>query len=185
MSACTAPHLSLAMCFAARPHFYCNVLCVCVCVQCYVESSLSAVLKPAGQIIDLKHYSNKNVLRHTKDVAKQYRDARKACEAGRNPPQLPETVAAALQTKVFQAKSDSEVVARLYFDFFYAVAPRLASLLRPKLQWGASQAQELAVAMPHFDRCHTLDVSGNPLGVEGAKRLAASIRDHNSLKQVS
>lgn len=136
---------------------------------CYVEASLSSLLKPGRLRLDLGKRDGSS---------STYAKFMKSCVAGRVPPQPPELVASLLrEEKVFTARSDVETVVGLYNAFFSAVAPQLTDLRLDGLQWGEAEAEALAGLLPHFGRLTSLDVSRNKIGAAGLQALIAHAPD--------
>ena len=113
--------------------------------QCFVEASLSSVLKSGERRLDLAKFTSEELFYPNVPHAIEN------CVKGSRPPvRLPSRVAELLETKTFFARADVATVAGLYRDFFEAVAPATRDLHLSKLGWGDTEVAELAAALPSF-----------------------------------
>ena len=92
---------------------------------CFVEASLSALLKPRELRLDLSKVAHGSA----KWASVLNGIGGKGCVAGRAPPQTPDAVRALLhESKKFTSKADATTVADLYESFFAVAAPALMTL---------------------------------------------------------
>ena len=136
---------------------------------CYVEASLSSVLKPSATRLDLGLH---------KLADKTYERLRANGVAGRMPPVTPDVAAREIREhKKFTNSADKATVIRLYETFFVAVAPRLRALRLPGLGWGDEQALALCGALTHhFSHLFELDVRLPPVCAPSSPRPGFSPR---------
>ena len=138
---------------------------------CFVEASLSSVLKSSQKRINIGKFTSGRDGEGFFFPNVPY--AIKQSAIGSRPPvRAPNKVAAMLEGKTFFARADVATVAALYCDFFEAVAPWRRSLKLHGLGWGDEEVAETCSALASFSRLATLDLSGNRIGVDGAKRVA-------------
>ena len=101
-------------------------------------------------------------------------------DGGRRPPLLPSAFAAELETKSFtNGKDDKPLVKRLYEAAFQEQFGEATSLNYGALGWGDAKAAQLAevLASGAAPRLKVLQLSGNKIGDEGFKALAAALKD--------
>ncbi|EOD06803.1 hypothetical protein EMIHUDRAFT_438657, partial [Emiliania huxleyi CCMP1516] len=99
-------------------------------------------------------------------------------EGGRRPPLLPSAFAAELEKKSFtNGKDDKPLVKRLYEAAFKEQFGKATALFYDSLGWGDAEAAQLAevLASGAAPRLETLYLSGNKVGDEGCKALAAAL----------
>ena len=138
---------------------------------CFVEASLSSVLKSSQKRIDIGKFTSGRDGEGFFFPNVPYAIEQSAI-GSRPPVRAPNKVAAMLEGKTFFARADVATVAALYCDFFEAVAPWRRSLKLHGLGWGDEEVAETCSALASFSRLATLDLSGNRIGVDGAKRVA-------------
>ena len=102
----------------------------------------------------------------------------------RSPPILPDDFATAMSKKVLTNGADRAVVTDLQRKVATIVLRGVGSLDFSSLGWDANAAQQLARALPWCGRLHTLNVSLNRLGAEGAKHVAEKLKDNKTLTSV-
>lgn len=147
---------------------------------CYVEASLSSLIKGGTRRIDIAKFTNDGML-----PARHLSIAMDGCaNDSRPPPMLPSQVASDLEHKSFFSRADVPTVAQLYETFFDAVAPHQTQLMLNGLSWGPEEVAKLAAALPRFERLVELDVSFNEVGPGGGKALAAALRVNTSLTEL-
>lgn len=143
---------------------------------CYVESSVSAGVKHSDRRLNLG-------LRTETALRTAYGGQGwnpefcldHVCTARRPPPMLPEAVVEELTSgrKKFTSNADVEVVAGLYRSYFEGITSTVTRLTFEGLQWGDTEAEQLAAVLPRFTRVKQLNVSVNGIGPAGARALAA------------
>ena len=119
---------------------------------CFVEASLSSVLKSNMRRVDVGKFTAKKLF--FSNVAYAIEESAKGSE--RPPVRLPSRVAELLQKKSFFSRADVDTVAGLYRTFFEAVVPCCERLELSNLGWGAKEASELAATLPSFERLAVL-----------------------------
>ena len=168
---------------------------------CYVEASLSSVLKPSAHRLDLGKHQMWD---------KTYAQLRTNGLAGRMPPVLPEEARRQItKNKKVRARAggsatpllapfptlplfpcpdaqftndhDKEPVIKLYETFFSAIQSRLKGLHLPGLGWGDEQARVLCQGLERFDHLEELDVRNNHFGDIGMGALLNWLRPNASL----
>ncbi|CAK0818966.1 unnamed protein product [Prorocentrum cordatum] len=161
---------------------------------CFVEAAISAAVKAGsnrlnlGKIPELAKSRDWRDLRQEgvrslsawADTHREYEPfLRRDCASARMPPLCPADVKRLLETeKTFTNNSDVEVVADLYRRFFEAVSAGASELNFSQLAWDDKEIQMLVLALPHFVRLESLNLSrncsawGGGLHVAGAKVLA-------------
>jgi len=152
---------------------------------CSCEEIMSGLIKPSGQLLNLGE-------------SEQYLDNRQGLDAvlpslvtSRKPPMHPDTFAEHLQTKTFTNGNDCEMVAGIYRSFFACVTTR-ADVLRlcklgpaSELGWRNAEIVQLALALPKFEKCILLDLSGHAIGDDGMGQLAPCLPRMPSLQDLS
>ena len=179
---------------------------------CFVEAAMSAVIKSPLRRLDLARMTEHVPLscitkkwiyggEETEDILENrgFRRIDMACVGQRRPPLAPTEAERLLrdEKKFTNSVKDSAVVAKLYRQFFDAVAQSARSLEFRQLGWGSLEASQLAAVLPDFEVLQSLDVRQNPTGwsrssdgnindrdsiiEEGAKALAAAVVDKSSI----
>lgn len=168
---------------------------------CFVESTLSSLIKGKSRRIDLGMFTKKDkplclaeqrsatlasdvppTYSHASAVVGFEQHIHECTSTTRPPPMLPSRVAAELEHKAFFQRADVPRVVQLYEAFFDAVVPSQKELTTPG-HWGRSEVDLLVEALPRFERLKTLDFS-TELGPWGAIRLAEALRVHTSLTKL-
>ena len=149
---------------------------------CYVEASLSSLVKYKRHRIDIGMFTDKD-----KMFQHNVMDSIAQCSRGtRPPPLLPSRVAAELEHKSFFSRADVPTVAELYRTFFNAVAPVQQICDFSHFGWGSREGALLAEALPCFVRLTNLNVSNNRgISGEGAQQLAAAVLGSKTLEVLS
>ena len=147
--------------------------------QCFVEASLSSTLKSVQRRVDIGAFTEKALFSPLVQWAME-----KSATGTRPPIRHPDQVAEMLETKTFFARADVATVAKLYRDFFEAVAPWCDRLELQGLGWGVAEAGELAAALPSFARLSVLNLSANNLRAEGLRMLVGWMGASASLTEV-
>jgi hypothetical protein len=94
----------------------------------------------------------------------------------RRPLRLPASMAELLRhTRHFTEPGDVEVAVRIYADFFYSATRMVSKLNLSQRGWNADDARCLSKVLPFCKRCHTLDLSHNPLGKRGGQLVASML----------
>ena len=144
---------------------------------CFVEASLSSVIKGAAKRVDLGKFTADELFDPGVFLAIE------KCASGTRPPVcLPSRVGSMLQEKSFFARADVDTVAKLYRDFFEAVVPWRRELVLSRLQWGPAEAMELAEALPSFVRLSTLNLNGNQIKDEGFGAICEAVQSNKETK---
>ena len=150
---------------------------------CFVEASMSALLKPFNRRLDLG-------MRNTKcggwtEGAAGFNRVEKRCAVGRDPPLSPQAMSEVVRTqKRFTGKGDLEIVDAMYKEFFDAVAHTVEELMLNKLEWGPEEACALAEALPSFTSCRKLSLANNLIGDKGAAAIFNALHAAPSLQSV-
>jgi hypothetical protein len=146
---------------------------------CYVESAISAAIKPGFLRLDLaKRTERAMACSYGPGYWWDSADDRLArvCARRRPPPPSPETVRRLLQTeKRFTNSSDVSKVADLYAAFFGKVTT-VDALAFQGLEWGDADVVELCEVLSRFSALRTLDLSQNKIGPEGASALGEALK---------
>ena len=144
---------------------------------CHVEAAISAVVTHGKRRLDLSVRQGHEISIYDNNNKEVGVDLVPTCAAHRPVPTLPDTMAWRLEHELVftNGKSDADKVAALYRSFFDAVAPSVERLNFARLRWGTAEVEALAVTMPSFSSCTSLDLAGITLGAEGAKALAPAI----------
>ena len=136
---------------------------------CFVEASMSALLKPFNRRLDL---GMRNRRHESLEFTGGFRILEARCSVGRDPPLSPQAMSEVVRTqKRFTGKGDLEIVTAMYRDFFDAVAPTVEELLLQELKWGPKEACALTEVLPRFSSCHKLILSYNNIGTRGAAAI--------------
>ena len=101
-------------------------------------------------------------------------------DGGRRPPLLPSAFAAELESKSFtNGKDDKPLVKRLYEAAFEEQFGKATVLNYDSLGWGDAEAAQLAevLASGAAPRLEELWLTGNKIGDEGCKALAAALKE--------
>ena len=134
---------------------------------CHFESVVSNLIKPWDQRLNVQ-------LR--KGDEKTYRALCDNCKVSRSPPVSPATFKAQLEKRCFtNARTDADIVVKLYTCTFASLAARTEELDFSHLLWCLPQATVLSRALPQFTKCSSLDVSRNPFGTHGVVVLMNGI----------
>lgn len=154
---------------------------------CYVESAISAVIKPGTKRLDLGKRT-KETLDGVYGGSWRGDNMRldRACAASRAPPSSPEVVMQVLQTeKWFTDVSDVEAVADLYYRFFESIAAGTTSLDYSNVSWQAPEVRTLCGVLPRFQQIALLDFSNNQLGSAEAQALVDGGLFQTTLRSLS
>ena len=139
---------------------------------CFIEASLSAVLKPPSRRLDISKFSE--VTRRVRGYAGIVTEC--TARGTHPPPLLPETILLLLKNeKRFTNGSDVQVVAQLYKSFFDAVTPKQETLMLSHVGWGEPEVLQLAEALPHFLSLISIDLSDNGLDDAAIGALAEAL----------
>jgi hypothetical protein len=147
----------------------------------FCEAAASEVLKPRRRRLDISRHPGtrpeKKWLLDPDAWTQIYRaHVLPECMAPRRPPLMPAAVAAALRGhKSCAVEDDRELLAELYSDFFASVTRMVPQLSFAGLGWGASEMRALSRFVALCSRCVSIDLSGNSLGAEGGRAVAAIV----------
>lgn len=152
----------------------------------FVEATLSSAIKPRDKTLDIsRHDESKHSTTQLLHSAKLLQRVLKQCRAQVHPLLPPEHAMQLLtDEKTFAVPTDAEEASKIFARFFRAVAPRLPSIELADVGLGPEDVLRLSEALPRFERCKSVDLSGNQIGSESAKALALAVRLCDSLDKV-
>ena len=136
---------------------------------CWTEASVSNLVKPYTQVLDLSRFTGS---------ARLLPDVIRECRAGRAPPLTPSAFNAILESKAFTWKdADLPRVRALYKAAFEGRFARAAKLSYIDLGWGDADVEALCGVIEEGALRHTASLSlvGNQLSDAGMRVLAASL----------
>jgi len=151
---------------------------------CYFELTVSGLLKHSQCFLNLG--TGEDALN---DEESDWNAVQEASSVHRQPPLIPEVMAVELGKKKFTNGSDTELVNRIYSEFFSEAA---ASVEELNLQnwssdegWGDTELTQLAQALPSFTRCKTLQLLGHgALGESGLAALRVALPKCPALREI-
>jgi len=139
------------------------------------ERSLTNMATPGAHVLDFSLID---------DRCKDWRRTSELCRASRYPPQVPEVFAREVQKRKFAVATDQVVVEALYRAAFEDVMGSAKELDLHGLDWGNSEAQRLAEALPRCSCLMVLRVAENRIGDDGLEKLAAAIAHCHCLQRL-
>lgn len=149
---------------------------------CFVESSMSALLKDNPHRLDL---AKRNTPGAHEDLPIYHR-LRTRCFIGRDPPLTPQAMSKVVRTeKRFTGKADCDVVDDMYGDFFEATAPTIEEWEPRDCGWGEAEACAVAEVLPSFVNCRKFGVVDNPLGDAGGKIIFEALDTAPSVQEIA
>eukprot|EP00959_Pyramimonas_sp_CCMP1952_P423058 8862147-Pyramimonas_sp.AAC.1 len=138
---------------------------------CFCEEIMSSLIKPSGQLLNLGNVGQQL------DRQKSLDAALPTLVASRQPPMHPDKFAEHIRTKTFTNGSDCALVADIYRSFVECVTQKADELRLCKIGlastpgWCYEEMVQLALALPEFQACELLDLSGHTVGDDGMAHL--------------
>jgi len=139
------------------------------------ERSLTNMATPGAHVLDFSLLDGR---------CKDWRRTSEVCRASRCPPPVPEVFSREMQQRKFTVATDQAVVEALYRAAFEDVMGSAKELDLHGLDWGDSEAQRLAEALPRCSCLMDLRVGENRIGDDGLERLAAAIAHCHCLQRL-
>lgn len=127
------------------------------------EKAVSTLLKPPESVLDVGQLA---------DGWKNWGQVLRECRARRSPPALPDIFTMDLLHKTFSHEKDQEWLALKYRQTFNHVLRSIDQLWFGCLDWGDTEAIELATILPLCIRLEELELQGNDISDAGAAALA-------------
>lgn len=155
---------------------------------CWTEASVSNLVKPYTQVLDLSRYTGGDLDTLTRTTIRRSNlrvafatslpELIRVCRAGRAPPLTPDDFDRRLESKAFTwREADLPTVRRLYRSAFEQRFAQARTLSYLDLGWGDDDACTLCKVIESGALRYTtrLELTGNHFGDEGMRRLAHSI----------
>jgi len=139
------------------------------------ERSLANMATPGPHVLDFRLLDGR---------CKDWRRTSEICRATRCPPPVPEIFSREMQQRKFAVPTDQAVVEALYRAAFEDVMGSAKELDLQGLDWGDSEAQRLAEALPRCSCLMDLRVGENHIGDDGLEKLAAAIAHCQCLQRL-
>ena len=157
-----------------------------MCGQCFTEASVSNLVKPYTQVLDVSHSfdaaSSREALLSTGPSHRAERhalaDLIRGCRAGRGAPLAPDDFDERLASKTFTySQTDLPTVRRLYRNAFEDRFSRAAELSYCDLGWGDADVASLCrvIESGAMRQCKSLNLVGNRITDEGVRMLGVSL----------
>jgi len=150
---------------------------------CHFEEAISSIQKPYNQLLDL-------ALAREELESGDWQAISAKAQLDRGAPPRPEKLRRQLEARDFGCPADREILADLYEELFFVVAPtvRAVNLQQPSLStrpWGKKDLASLAAVLPAFGSCVSLSLRGRQLGDAGAVQLAAELPKLGQLMELN